>query len=691
MSKRILLIFLILISIFAISHVSAADNATGLQSSHQSADEIVGVADDETVLTTTHKIDSNNNTFDDIQNAIDSASEGDTVELTGTFSFTKTININKTINIVGTGDGANLKHALVAAKFRFFNIESSASNVVLDNLIFTGNSNSDLGAAVLWKGNGGIISNCVFTDNNVQGEGFGGALAIEANNCKVINSTFNNNNAYKKGGAIFISGKQNNISNCSFKDNYVYNSLDNTSIGYGGAIFSDCESLSVEGCTFNGNYVREGYGGAIAVVAKDNIISNSKFEGNYISNSPKNTSVASGGAIYSNGDALNINNCTFNENRAIESYGGAVSLGKSNEVKNSYFNRNYASLGNHIYSSSKAYVLANDFVLRYDESKSEAIYGNNLEIGGNNNFTVEKIESSVEFISTGLIFDYASSGSIYVKVTGGTISLKNVSVINHPEARISLINNVLTVSNLNVGNYILSVITTPDEDHYSTSKNLTVTVKKATAVIKASKLTVALKSGTVWTIKLVDSKSNNPIANMDVSLKVYTGKKYKTVNLKTNSKGEATYSTKGLSKGSHNVVVSASHPGYNFVSLKSSIKVIKPTPLKFKLQAKVNDKEGSLLSYTVLNKKTNKGVNGIKIKVLIYTGKKYKTFILKTKKIKGKQATYNGAVGFSTNKFSAGEHKVKFMPVSIKYKGSATNSIKLKKSATKGTKYFRTV
>ena len=58
---------------------------------------------------------------------------------------------------------------------------------------------------------------------------------------------------------------------------------------------------------------------------------------------------------------------------------------------------------------------------------------------------------------------------------------------------------------------------------------------------------------------------------------------------------------------------------------------------------------------------------------------------------KGKKATYNGAVGFSTNQFSVGKHKVKFMPASIKYKGSAISSIKIKKSATKTAKYFRTV
>ena len=64
--------------------------------------------------------------------------------------------------------------------------------------------------------------------------------------------------------------------------------------------------------------------------------------------------------------------------------------------------------------------------------------------------------------------------------------------------------------------------------------------------------------------------------------------------------------------------------------MSSSIKVVKQTSLKFKLQAKRSDKGGALLSYMALNKKTKKGDIGIKMKVLIYTGKTYKTFILKT-------------------------------------------------------------
>lgn len=210
-----------------------------------------------------------------------------------------------------------------------------------------------------------------------------------------------------------------------------------------------------------------------------------------------------------------------------------------------------------------------------------------------------------------------------------------------------------------------------------TSTNTTPVVEKSTAVIKASKAKVAYKKGTKWKVKLVDSK-NKPIAKTKVVLKVYTGSKYKTVNLWTNAKGVASYNTKSLKAGTHKVVVSLADNTYNFKAIKSSIKVVKQKPLKI-FAKKTTMKEGALLTILVMNKKTKKLVNGVKLKLLIYTGKKYKTVTLKTKKFNG----VKGMAGFATNQLSLGKHKVKIMPVDFKYSGSKTTSMTIKKSAKK--------
>jgi hypothetical protein len=202
-------------------------------------------------------------------------------------------------------------------------------------------------------------------------------------------------------------------------------------------------------------------------------------------------------------------------------------------------------------------------------------------------------------------------------------------------------------------------------------------VEKSTAVIKASKVKVAYKKSTKWKIKLVDSKKN-PIAKTKILLKIYTGKKFKKVSLWTNAKGIATYNTKSLKAGTHKVVASLADDTYNFKAVSTSIKVVKQTPLKI-FAKKTTMKEGALLTILVMNKKNKKLVNGVKLKLLIYTGKKYKTVTLKTK-------TFNklkGMAGYATNQLSVGTHKVKIIPTDFKYSGSKKTSMTIKKSAKK--------
>ncbi len=285
--------------------------------------------------------------------------------------------------------------------------------------------------------------------------------------------------------------------------------------------------------------------------------------------------------------------------------------------------------------------------------------------------------SKISF-SAGMVFEYGGSGVIHMIVEGGTVSRNNIEVVGHPEAKITLANNDITVSNLPVGTYVLRVISTPEEGSAPATGTASINVRKATAVIQASKITVAYKKGYKWSIRLINSRTGKPISNMQLTLKVFTGNKYKTVTVKTDSNGVATYQTRSLSKGTHKIIVSAAHDGYNFNTLTSSIKVIKPKELIFKVKKKTS-KDGASLSITVKDKKTKKPINGVKIKLLIYTGKKYKTVILKTKT----QGKFKGVAGYATNKLSVGNHKVKIVPKSIEYSGTKTSSMKIKKSAKK--------
>lgn len=202
-------------------------------------------------------------------------------------------------------------------------------------------------------------------------------------------------------------------------------------------------------------------------------------------------------------------------------------------------------------------------------------------------------------------------------------------------------------------------------------------VEKTQATLKTSKLTVAHKKSTKWSIKLTDS-SGKGISGKNILLKIFTGKKYKTVTVKTDANGVAKYNTKKLSAGTHKIIASFVDDNYNCKDISSSVKVVKQTKIKI-IAKPSNMKDGSALTILVLNKKTKKFMNGVKLILKVYTGKKYKTIKLKTKKFSG----VKGVAGYATNQLSVGKHKVKITPQSFKYSGSKTTKIVIKKSAKK--------
>jgi predicted outer membrane repeat protein len=687
MNKKIILFLLILVSICAISNVSASDssdfialdNSTDIEA--QAIDEAI---DEDEALKANDEIDDEKLSADaddyrTIQQIIDDADEGDTVYLDGTFICDYLVNVDKTVNIVGRGDGAIIKLSDEYREYNtpFFNV--NASDVSLRNVKFMGGLFL-FGGAITWQGDNGRIYDCEFSDNIASSteNGIGGAILLMGDNCRLENCIFTNNHAYQHGGAVLWYGDYGTIRDCQFRDNKAYGTAGNK--GWGGALMLYADNCLVSNCSFINNSCSD-YGGAIATHNNTNRIVNCYFEDNFVINNVTyndgKSDVQGGGAIFSTCIGLAVDGCNFTNNHADGALGGALSLSINNSVSRSYFKGNKALLGNDILASTSSLITSNHIVLDFNETRTEAIHGITLDDGLFNIFELTKIDSVVNF-NAGMVFDYAQSGKVGVIVEGGTLELENIRVLNHPEAIIQYNDDELIVSNLNPGEYTLRATTTPDDLHNAVDADLSITVKKSTATISASKTTVALKKGTLWTIRVIDSKTGKPISKMWLKLKVYTGKKYKTVNVQTDAKGIASYQTKNLAKGSHKIVVSGTHVGYTFNTLTSSINVIKPTALTFKV-VKKSAKDGATLSITVKNKATKKPVNGVKVKLLIYTGKTYQTVVLKTKKM-GKM---KGVCGYGTNTLTVGSHKVVIQPENIKYSGSATSKMVIKKSAKK--------
>lgn len=681
MNKKILLLLIMLISIFALSHASAMDDAEFIAEDNStdtlSIDEhyeINEFAEDSQVNDYKLEIITE---YRHIQEQIDNANEGDTINLTGNYTCDYIINVNKTVTIEGIGGGATISYnGTNPVQTPFFCI--NASNVILKNIKFS-DATFAWGGALTWLGDNGSIIDCEFENNIARGNNaIGGAILLLGDNCNITNCTFYKNSADLYAGAILCNGTGGVISNCVFRENEASGEK-----GHGGAIVIWGNEYKIINCNFTQNHCSD-YGGAISILKENNTVMYSRFYGNYITNSLDENQTQGGGAIFNDFSSTIIDNCTFIDNHADQANGGAISLFSEDTVKNSYFKGNKAFFGNDL-AFLCFNVINNYFVLDYDETISDAVQVGLFEYNLtklNNVFNKSKINSTITF-SAEMVFEYTRSGSIIVKVEGGMIEEKNIRVLNHPEAKITFKDELLTVSNLAVGTYTLSVTTTPDENHNAVEGNLSIKVNKATAVIKASKITVALKKGTAWTITLVDAKTGKGIANMKITLKVYTGKKFKTVTVYTNSKGVATYKTSSLAKGTHKVVVSASHAGYNFNTLSSSIKVVKPKKLTFKA-SKHSFKDTSTVMFRVFDKTTKKPLNGVKFYLKIYNGKKVvKTIKLKTKTYSKKK----GIVGYSTNDLTVGKHKVVLEPVDVKYSGTKSSSLKITKKQKKYPKY----
>jgi predicted outer membrane repeat protein len=740
MKKNVIMFLLLLVMLCAVSHVSAAedsdclafDNSTDIET--QSIEEANDLKQDSVIEDAyNQEYASESGSSEDIKEKIDNAQAGDVINLSGNYNINFSIVINKDIEIVGIGDGATIKYnesmglstplffinstvsKVVLRNLKFINgvsyqggaIESIGNNVsIIDcefinnaarggnaiggavmmygsnsriiNCTFDNNQAHQHGGAIVWNGVNGTIVNSKFRGNKATGDdGRGGALAILADDFNIINSTFENNHADRYGGAVYLNNTNCTVKNCNFADN----DASGGEICWGGALLLLTNTCLVEDCNFTKNYADD-CGGAIYADKTNNGIVNCKFTENYVTK--EFASRQGGGAIFACCDGLNIDSDEFINNYANSSYGGAIACNVANTtVQNSFFKGNLAKkqgkyhIGSAVFVNRNITIKLNQFIMNFNETQLDTVYGIPKEVldSSNNTFNKTKINSTVTF-SAGMVFEYGRSGRIYVTVEGGIIELKNIEVLDHPEAKIDFSDNVLTVSGLAVGKYTLRVTTTADENHNNVSSDLSVTVNQATATIKASKVTVALKKGTVWQITIVDSKSGKGIANMELILKVYTGKKFKTVKIKTNSKGIASFKTSSLSKGSHTIIVNGNHPGYYLKTLKSTIKVVKPKKLTFRVTKKSYE-DGSNVIFRVFLK--GKAVNGIKLNLNIYNGKK----IVKT--IKLKSTTYKkkkGIVGYFTNKLSVGKHKVVLEPENVKYSGSKKSSIKITKKQT---------
>lgn len=175
-------------------------------------------------------------------------------------------------------------------------------------------------------------------------------------------------------------------------------------------------------------------------------------------------------------------------------------------------------------------------------------------------------------------------------------------------------------------------------------------IAKTYLTFKPSKLTTSSASGKYFTVKVTNMFTKNAMSGVKLKLKVFTGKKYKTVSVKTNSKGIAKYDTSKLSLGSHKVLINNANKYMVGYEKASSIKItkVKLSISAPKITASLNNT--TTFKITVKNKETKKVLSGVKATIKVWSGKTSKTFTVKTNK--------NGQATISTDGLKIGIHNV---------------------------------
>jgi 5-hydroxyisourate hydrolase-like protein (transthyretin family) len=177
-------------------------------------------------------------------------------------------------------------------------------------------------------------------------------------------------------------------------------------------------------------------------------------------------------------------------------------------------------------------------------------------------------------------------------------------------------------------------------------------------------------------VKVTDD-NGNPLKDVTVRFKIYKNNKLvaKQDEYSTGKDGYVYYCTKDLNAGKYKVTYEIVDKN-TYTATKVTSKL---TVKQIKLTAKIKRSTGEI---DIFLKKNKKPINKIKLKVKVYTGKKYKTIYLKSGYNK-KISKYKGFCAFATNALKVGKHKVVITSANKNYKLSKTTSFKITKAIKK--------
>jgi len=263
--------------------------------------------------------------FNNIQEAVDAASDGDEVIVmpgTYTSSNNAVCDLSKKSITIVSADGAEL--TIIDGQYKNTGVHCHANGVLTLDGFTIKNCTNDKGAGIDCDNAVITIQNCN-VENNIASTRGGGAYCQNGSVATFNTCMFTNNDA-NNGGAIGIIDSNISINESTFEYN--------TSTSSGGAIRLYPGTIAnLTSSTFTAN--SSSIGGAFRMMSVEYLcqFTGCVFRGN---------SASTGGAIASHNSISNCSNCTFSENTASNTGGGVQCTGDDSDsfIDNSYFCQN---------------------------------------------------------------------------------------------------------------------------------------------------------------------------------------------------------------------------------------------------------------------------------------------------------------------------------------------------------------
>lgn len=394
-------------------------------------------------------------------------------------------------------------------------------------------------------------------------------------------------------------------------------------------------------------------------------------------------SLGKGGAIYVENDLSVINSTFINNSAHVWTYwrqmdyvervdhgeGGAImSLGKLCII-NSIFESNSIRVYNNISVVDSS----------FNNCHHDVLSGHDIDIN-KCNFTncSTVIGSAYNIIINNSIFSNNKCGNVdnngeAIIGIGGIAKIFNSTFINN-----SVRNNAILV----LDNYQLKdciFINNSDATIFSSGKMLDDSLNSFylfEAKIKNKLTKVNYNSGKSVRVDVINVKSKEIIRLGDI--KIYINNKYYDDDQfrKSIETEDSIYLSNYLifpistwKVGTYKIVVGHDNKYTKPITFKVTILKAKTIIKAPKVTAKY--KKSKYFNIIVKNKDTKKVVKNIKIKIKVYTGKKYKTYTVKTNK--------NGLAKLNTKSLKIGKHKVVISSGNSNYQISAKSQITIKK------------